>query len=108
MNWKVKLKDLFHANCKEGEKPLNLNIIRGSNIGRHDPSSIMKTPSLDIRVLGEHGLYKILTTKSHSILRVLEIDLTKRNTCILHFIQAIKEVLETNLINQIEIISVEH
>jgi hypothetical protein len=54
----VKYEDIFHASCKEGEKPFNLNITLGKNIGRHYPNSILKTPNLDIMILGEHEFAK--------------------------------------------------
>lgn len=41
----IKVEDHFHlvhASCKGGDKPLNLNIALGNNIGRHNPSSISK------------------------------------------------------------------
>jgi hypothetical protein len=58
---------------------------------------------MDMRVLGEHEYAKSWALK----LRVLEINLTKRETYILQFIQNVKKVLRTNLNNQGEINNVE-
>lgn len=52
----IKIRQIFHlvhASCKKGDESPNLNITLGNNIGRHNPSSTLKTQDLDIKVLGE-------------------------------------------------------
>ena len=63
---------LVHASCKGGEGSLSLNNIFDYNIGRQNPSSIIKTSNFDIKILGEHRLIKTL---EHLILRSIDINL---------------------------------
>jgi hypothetical protein len=51
---------LVHASCKRGEDSLNFTITLNNNIEKHYPSFILKTPNLNIKVLGEHKLAKTL------------------------------------------------
>lgn len=48
---------LVHASCKEGEGSLSFNVF-DNNIGRPNPSSIIKTSNFDIKILGKHRLIK--------------------------------------------------
>ena len=48
-----------------GKELLNLNITLGNNIGRDNPSSILKIQNLDIKILEEH---KLARTLEHLIL----------------------------------------
>ena len=47
---------MVHATCKRGEDSLNFTITLDNNIERHNPSFILKTPNLNIKVLEEHKL----------------------------------------------------
>lgn len=40
---------LVHTNCKGVEESLSLDITLNNNIGRHNPSFILKTPNFDIK-----------------------------------------------------------